>query len=332
MVNELAFQITDLLLSLINILIHILSVCLLSKLYTPSPHQLLLLHLSIAEVIASHLRGSISIINLLPKRFMPPPWTPGPPTMAFEVRQYLFMVNITGVFLVMFLLIISLTVDRLLIVLLGVRYKTICSISKAKIVMAHIWCIGISGTLGFVFAYKYYGYDPTYVMEYYVFTSCGIVFMVVSPLWYAVIFWRYHTYKSNMQKYKKTTSAKINDEQEKHVCSSALLDPLFYVPLLIISSFAIFVVIPHWIYLACKYAAKIRYMDPFFAMMILSQLSYLSDAIIYVFLQVRVRKELWRWLKMLWGWLRCNIGCVSARGGEQTLNYRRSTELSSPFV
>ena len=110
---------------------------------------------------------------------------------------------------------------------------------------------------------------------------------------YAFIF---HTFKRTrcLPTHYTHTSIKHHTQTPKQSTFEIFRNSRFYVSGLLILNFLVFVVVTDVIYLFCVVIGGSTSHVLIYSIWILNNVSYLCDAVIYVFLQPLVRKMLWR--------------------------------------
>lgn len=181
---------------------------------------------------------------------------------------------------------LAISIDRLLAVTLKSSYAKVCSLTNTKITLAVFWIIGVASIIGFSLGFSEAEYHHQEDVEYEIYLVLDIVFMVAAIVSYAGVVIGYRGYKQQ-------------DDAEAEKENPSVLTETFVIPLLIILTYFIFIVLPHWIYLGYKYHEKMQMFmsDPWAAMLVMLLLGYLSDAVVYIFLQAPVRKLLARWMR-----------------------------------
>lgn len=294
------------------ILVHGLGIVLLVKLWKRNAQQLMIINLSVAELLTSILRlVVISCAQYLgPPKFLPPgapkPTKPPHIVRTEDALHYSSTLAMTGMFFVIFLIMIFLMVDRALVVILKGRYNKVCSILNTSIAMAFCWIVGIIMLIAFPLARHIHDYKHNEHFEYHIYTVCDVIFMVVAIVSYVIVLSMYSGYQ--VQEDQLDGDEQAEDASTKSgpggswTVIRTMKMPRFYIPLLILLTYFFFVILPHWIYIGDKYPKCegpppkcIPNMDPWRAMIQLLIIGYLSDAVVYIFLQPDVRALLARW-------------------------------------
>jgi len=360
------YNIINMLLIVICILLHGLGIGLLVKLWKRNAQMLMIIHLSVAELLCSIVR--LIVISAAQYIGPPPPnpacmgvmgrymapgagaggnttasnttlggggnittngtqgnGTGGPPggppggfrpppadiVRAFDVLNYSSTLAMTGFFFIIFLIMLVLMVDRALVVVLKAKYNTVMSIRNTSIMMALCWIVGIIMCIAFPLVRHIHDYKHNYHFEYHIYLVCDVVFIVVAIVSYIAVLSLYSGYQvqeDNIGDDKSADDAATPTGAGPGSWSVVriLRMPQFYIPLLILITYFIFVILPHWIYIGEKYPEQdpCGDMDPWRAMIQLLIIGYMSDAVVYIFLQPPVRKLLAQWF--------C---CGGAKGG-----------------
>ena len=122
----------------------------------------------------------------------------------------------------------------------------------------------------------------------YVIVGSSVFYNVVAIFTYVVIFWKYVRSKVRVRH-----SNDPNDGQQRVSTVEVFVKSRFYVSVLIILTYLIFNTIPYCVH-AILYPNSwtTNYRPVQFIMIVLHHLGYLSDPVIYIFLQRDVRKQL----------------------------------------
>ena len=180
------------------------------------------------------------------------------------------------------------TLDRLMAVVLGLKYPQYWTIRRTKKTLIVIWGIGLLLLILFEILYNFYGQwqEDEGMMNLWV--SFSLLYIVVATVTYAVIFVEY--YKS------RYTAQRLNDaEQSESNPTSALqlfLKSRFYVSVLIILTYLLFNTIPLCVASFLK-NIEINSQSQSIVLLLL-YLGYTTDAVIYIFLQKDVRRQLFQ--------------------------------------
>ena len=279
---ELALQIIVSVLYLLIIVCHSFGCYLLLCLHKneqDSTRQLYLINLSIIEAVGS-IVGLVAI--RIPKLFSVP-WN-NVQTYASIVLYTLFtFVYYANLFLIM--------IDKLMYILLNIKYPVYWNEAKTKVLLAVTWLLGVLIWIGMSLATYFTGYAYDNDLFKYFYPILDILFIIVVTVSYSVIF---HMYKKTRLTPTESNSKRTRKRQRKKSNFQIFRNSRFYVSGLLIVTFLLFVVIPDLIYLffRIKNGKENETLDDI--ILILFLVSYLSDAIIYIFMQVPVRRLLWK--------------------------------------
>ena len=228
-------------------------------------------------------------------------------TYCVEIRHYLLIINFTGVWSVIYLSMVGITVDRLLNILLHLRYPMYFNISKSKRLATFTWIIGIIICSCVSLTYKYCMFHWENFFFLYVYPIIDLVFIILGMLTYALIFQKYRrSYVLQKQvvqpsrlKIFQRASYKDAPEEPKSIFE-VFIKSQFFIPVILILVFIIFVTIPDLVYLFCGMNAHDELKNKYLAWCGISYaVCNVVDAMVYVFLQQNVRQLLKNHLKNL---------------------------------
>ena len=194
------------------------------------------------------------------------------------------------------MLIVFLTLDRLTAVYLGLKYPVYWTPGKTKKTLVVIWGLGLVSVIFFVLLEMHHGFWFRKDAMVYAMLSFSIAYVIFALSTYVFIFWTYLKSRSVQR-----TS---NGEGDENSALQTFLQSRFYVSVLIIFTYLLFNVMPFTV-MACltlEPGGDVWVTDTWIEKTVIAllHLCYLSDPLIYIFLQGDVRKEL------------CNlIGCFT---------------------
>ena len=258
-----------------NVVLHSTGCFLLWKTYKRSQvttQKLLLFHLSISEGLIN-LNSVVMHVMLL--------CIDGQSELyhIFNiVHLYIIYPMRLPLFYVIFFIMLFMTLDRLMAVVLNLKYRLYWRVSRTKKVLAAIWIFGLFLTVCFGVLPEYTSrsiHKLIRIIHIYLQLAFSIVFVVTALLTYEIIFWKYKVSRNSLE----TDSSNGNGQYQNSPTH-------FYIPALIIFTYLIFNATPY---------IMIIFIDKYVAgdiAHILFDLGYMSDALIYIFLQPKVRKEL----------------------------------------
>ena len=295
--------------NIFNIVIHSAGCFLLVSIYKQtkpnnkrkrSPQQIYLINLSISEGLMNVVEAMRVILQYIP--------VSNEVSAYFEeIRHYLLIINFTGVWSVIYLSMVGITADRLLNILLHLRYPIYFNISKSKRLATFTWIIGIIICSCVSLTYKFCMFHWENFFFLYIYPIIDLVFIILGMLTYALIFQKYRrsyvlqkqiVQPSRLKRYKRA-SDKNAPEKPKSIFQ-VFIKSQFFIPVILILVFIIFVTIPDLVYLFCGMNAHAELKNKYLAWCGISYaVCNVVDAMVYVFLQQNVRQLLKKHLKNL---------------------------------
>lgn len=270
-----------LIIKFINIILHSVGIHLLRSLPENDKRKvqvIYIMNLSVTELILNTISFFRNIIKLIPHHEQ----------HTALIMQYSYVFDYAVLKCALYLTMIVLTLDRILLVLYNVRYPSCLSANRAKLSILFIWLVCalvfIMYLLFFMYLFKHSDYESCKLFNYVV-IAFDMLFLSIAVLAYSLIF------RSFVKQKRKKGMLSVNGENEsekRRTLWKVFRESRFYVAVLLISTFTVFVVVPDFVFAfhACQGDARnIRYITT-----ICYAISYFSDALIYVFLNDKVRK------------------------------------------
>ena len=208
-------------------------------------------------------------------------------TLESPPFKYCMSINLTMSGVLYFLMMLM-TVDRLAAVVLNMKYPQYWTVERTKFLLLIIWVQGSVAVITFVLLNVYHREWYEMITIKYTILASSIFYNVVAVFTYIVVFWKYVKSKVRVQR-----SNDANDGQQRLSTVQTFLKSRFYVSVLIILTYLLFNTIPFCVIAILfpeDWTANNNSIQ--FIMVVLLHLAYLSDPLIYIFLQPDVRKQL----------------------------------------
>ena len=250
-------------------LVHLTGSYLLWKTYNwrrVSTQQLLIFHLSVCECI---INGNWIILKVLLLV-----WSDAK-TMYYGYCLVIYL-SLSGV---LYMIMMFITVDRLMAVVLSLKYRQYWTAGRTRTIIFITWVLGATLTIFFVICNRYLGPWYRQIEVVYFKVVFSVLYILVALITYAVIFWKYKI------------SRGLSGPQDVLINGTRNRPSRFYVALLIILSFLMFNIVPF-----CTFAVSHKYTTEIPSLLegILIHLGCIADALIYIFLQRDVRKQFFK--------------------------------------
>ena len=264
-VNHQLFQI---LVAGFNVLLHSTGCYLLWKTYKWSQvttQQLIILNLSVSE-------GLINLQLLVMRAFSLSGWSVSDIVYSSFVQPVQF-----SLLYVIFFIMLFMTLDRLMSVLLSLKYQVYWTVGRTKKVLVAIWILGFIVSVCICLLQEFSIRFFIRVKCVYLLMAFSIVFVITAISTYATIFW----------KYRRSRHSLGTDPSNAYVQHQSQMR--FRIPALIIFTYLVFNAIPLIIWIAHS-------KNDFWAYMSIKwyTIGYVSDGMIYIFLQPKVRKQFFK--------------------------------------
>ena len=265
--------------NIINMLYHAMGSFLLISIYKrrrQTTQQLYIINLSLTEFIACVMILLEEFPDLIPMNITVS-------TTLKLVDKYLYVI-IYVIFCLYYISMMFITMDRLLGVLLNIKYPIYWSKRKTKYLLLTTWIIVVIACVVVSTIYKLTKFDYKVFFTTYIHSILNFNFILLVLFTYTYIF---HQYTRSVSRIQVT--------RHQSACSR-LFHSKFYVSFLLIVSFLIFMVIPNIFYLIYGKLQRGRGNNVEDIIKLFYQFSFTSDATIYIFMQTAVRRRLWRTL------------------------------------
>ena len=251
--------------------LHILGSYLLIHQYwnnVQNPQQLFLINLATTEGIINLIRWIASILNL-------PSVSPNFASSIHECQYYIRMLRGFGFNTVFFLSMIYLTLDKLFDILLNIKYPLYWNEKGTINLLKVTWTISITSAITVSIIYHSTRHDFIEILNVYVYPIFYFIFITIALLTYGFIF---HRYKQTRTPPTQNISNIAHPNAFQLIVKSR-----FYIPVLLIGAFIVFMAIPEIIHLSFIYTKGKPGVRLRTILKIFWALSYLSDAIIYIY-------------------------------------------------
>ena len=276
-------DVTLLVLNIGNVALHGFGVYILTCLYNQgqrNSQNLFLINLSISEILI----GLFDCFNRIPDLISV---SDDILTIINTINNYITIVAFTGIAVVYYMVMIYITLDRLLNILLSLRYRIYCTETKAKNLLQVTWIVALLICTSISLTHHFNGYiwQTTFFM--YVYPTFDFGFITLALITYVFIFFKYrksrriYSQSSRQPNIKRESTFKIFRKSN------------FFVAVLLILTFVIFMLIPKIVYLFYGIVGN-NESDTLSAICDVSYgISNLADGWIYFFMQKSVKAMAW---------------------------------------
>ena len=292
---DLGFVITLVALSVLNLILHSIGTFLLIKIYRNYKETIEMLHL--INLSVTELLGSIIILldegaELIYSTIDIPP---NVIILLKEVDSYLYIV-IYVIFCVYYMGMIYIIFDKLMVVLLNLRYPVYWNGTKSRYLLSITWLAAVMICVTICIACKFGSFNYQVFFTEYLSPIFNFSFVIFAVCTYVYLF----------HKYRQTRMVPFHDrrrmrKEDRQNMWQDFRNSRFYISVLLIISFLIFIVIPDLIYLFHGWAGKERSHAAKDAIKVSFQLSFVSDAVIHILMQPDVRMFCLRTIRV-WGY------------------------------
>lgn len=227
---------------LVNTFIHSIGASLLIILYRKrkkrSTQEIYLINLSISEILLNFME----ILKRIPEMFS---HANKIATVFKYIQHYATVINLTGIWMVRYVTMIYITVDRLLMVRFGLKYQTCWMKKRPKYLIIAKWVICLSIPLCICVCEFLVDFHYQPVFYKYVFPTIDFGYIILAISVYSYMFYRHQKSYKMKNKYTKRRLSK----QRLSTTTDAFVDSRFYTTILLVFSFSIFIIIPDLTYM-----------------------------------------------------------------------------------
>ena len=277
---SLEINVTLITLTVLNLLFHSIGSFLLVTQYRngkKTVQQMFIINLSLTELSASIVMLLEEVPELIPLDV-------SVSRVIETISEYIYVI-IYVIFCLYYISMVYITMDRFLGILLNFKYPLYWNRTKTRYLLTTTWLVSIITCIAVCVVYSQEKVDYRLFFTKYIHSVFNFGFIALIVVTYSYI----------IRKFRKraTTSLHINftDQQPQTLCNMICKEK-FYVCFLLVTSFILFMVIPNLFYLFYDLSASKHQLKD--EVKVFYQISFLSDAIIYIFMQPSVRRLLWK--------------------------------------
>ena len=275
-----AIDIMLIVLNVLNLLCHSTGTYLLISVYKKGKktvQQMLLINLSITELVIS--------LPILAEEALD--YVSSSHTAPAQTAKHIIYVAINVLFCSYYTSMFYITADRFFGVMLNIKYPLYWSVKKTKVLLLSTALLISIGIVALTVTYKYRPFHYTRIFTLYVHSVLNVAFLLLSISTYAYIFYKYTT------RHVASSDQSNDDMRSRGVCAK-LCKSKFYITFLLLISFLLFMVIPNIYFLFKERRGHGHFENDSLkdAVNVFYEVSFLSDAVIYIFLNPLVRAEL----------------------------------------
>ena len=276
-----------LLLKFANILIHTLGLYLLRCLHKSgrgNVQMVYIVNLSLTELIVNIFSFVRNLLRVIP-------FSSFHSNEFKEVVMYSYILDYAILKFCLYMWMLYITVDRVCGVLLNITYPSYWDISKAKWLVTVTWLIGITTFIAaaLVYALKKDEVQLFMIANYFIIIF-DFTFVVTAISSYCFIFYKF-------QKTRKDSLLGRNASNTQQNLWKIFRRSRFYVSVLLISTYIIFTIFPDLMW-TFGVVGDVHTAGGFL-MSIMYAVSYFADGAIYIFTHGKVKKLLWRKLRVI---------------------------------
>ena len=278
-----AINITLILLSFANVVIHSLGTYLLASLYSnrkSNAQKVYLINLSVLLVFINFL----GCVYRIPYLIVP---SDNIHSVICPIQMYIQITLSTGICPVYYFNMFYLTLDRLLNVLWNVKYKVHWDETKAMILLEATWISGIITCISISLVYRFTGLYWQSVYYTYFYPTLDVIFITLAFVTYTVLFWKYKLSRNFRVKITKIRKRRENS-------FDVFRRSRFYIPVLLILSFLLLVLVPHVVGFLYGQVHQKQWDMVNSICWMLYAVSDIINAWVYIFVQRPVRTLLWK--------------------------------------
>lgn len=213
-----------------------------------------------------------------------------------SIVTYISIIMFMGISFVFYMDMIYITLDRLLNILLNLRYRLYWGNRRAKLLLQGTWLVGCLLTIVVVVAHQFGKFTHWEVMLYkYVYPTLEFAFVILAFTTYIFIFKKYKSSQTVITKRKMS----VQQNKKPDSAYDIFRKSRFFVPVLLILTFILFIVIPDLVIMVVSMVQEEVPPELLASCWISYALSNIVDGYIYIFMQNSVRKLFYKNWKRL---------------------------------
>lgn len=219
-----------------------------------------------------------------------------PSPLVISIQHHLSILSETMLTFIYYSLLFYITIERLMTVVLGMKYCIYKGRRQSRNILISTWSIGCAIGLLFCLLYGLYGF---YYIPYnhFVYVFLDILFIIIAVITYSTLF----------KKHVKSCSFRVHQngcQRSTRSYTEIYRQSNFHIPVLLMSSFLFLMIVPDLVYvvMVCYQSHlsglnMIRQLSSsndliWHCMIVLNVLSDIANALIYIFAEKRHRKKL----------------------------------------
>ena len=271
---------------IVNVVVHMIGlyclICLRRSAMNGS-QRLFLLHLSLSELC-------LSLLEMM-KRFI---------YITINsndniVMEYIKIIQFSSAAMVYYFIMIYMTTDRFFAIYLNVKYKLYWSEHKARRLLISTWLVFFILAIVISLLYNYKSIDYNKLFYIYTWPITEAVFLIVAFGTYGYVIHKVHKRNKTSSVYRTSSPPSRNNNTITGISqhnNSIIMQPAFYLPTLLISSFVLLQVAPDLTVLFVIFSGGTVSEGVHTGVFITYMLSILLDAVIYILLSPYVKQML----------------------------------------
>ena len=213
-----------------------------------------------------------------------------------------------GVVLIYYLNMSYLTINKLLEIILNIRYPIFINEVRIKILLKCTWLFGLTFSTCMVLVRHFIPHFQFGLLTLYYYPTLDFCFLSAAIITYGFIFHKFYLSREALPSGRRLKSSRASSSSITRRASvwNVFRASKFYVSVLLISSFLIFTVIPDLTLMLHALLGRSIPQVMYAVCYILYTLSFFADAVIYIAMQRRVRRRVWKLL-------RCVVPCATVQ-------------------
>lgn len=271
---------------ILNIVFHSVGIYLLLSLPTRDLQETYLMNLSTSEITGNILE---LFVNRVPKIL-----TYHGITLKFisRIREFTSIIFATVISTTYYFAMIFITLDKFFDIFLSIRYPTYWNKTRAKRLIMCVWGLSVLVCIGLSVAYAFRRFSYKNEIRTFFMTPLDVLCIILATVTYTFIFKKFQEKRTKpvVPTFLTSNNAILERRPSPPSCWQIFRRSRFLVSVLLILSFLLFMIVPDMINLFYG----LVYRDDSEALrdttMIVYQVSYLFDALIYLFMHQPIRR------------------------------------------
>ena len=216
---------------------------------------------------------------------------------VYEIVKYIDIVSSTFINFVYYLTMIYIAINKILEVLLNLKYELHCNKTKTKYLLGATWILGFGICVAVIISVKLAAFQYQDPITYF-YTTLDIAYILIAVTSHGYVF---YVYKQSRSGPLQSRCRLLNSRKCSLSTWKTFRGSRFYISFILIFSFVFLTILPKLVYFFIYPHIELESgkMVSGIIVGVLYHISFLADAFIYVFVHRPVKNLLWKKLRTI---------------------------------